>query len=289
MSTVIEIVVFGTTISALYALAAVGLTLIFGSAGVLNMAHGALMAVGAYGVYFATDAGMSPLVGVIATVIAVTLFSVILYEVFVESIEDSPFRYVIVLFLISFIIQEIISVGISPHARSIPALIGGSVTISGVTITWNRVLAFVVAWILMGAVWYFTTRTKTGQGIRAMSMDEKGAAAIGINLDRQKIVVWALSGALAAIAGYFYGNLTSASPEMGFQPLLLALVIIVVGGMGSIAGALVASYVIGMTETVVALQVDPTLQGTVSLVIVILILMVRPQGIFSGRDIGLET
>jgi branched-chain amino acid transport system permease protein len=96
-----------------------------------------------------------------------------------------------------------------------------------------------------------------------------------------------MSGAMAAIAGYFYGSLTTVSPQMGFDPLLLGLVIIVVGGMGSIGGALVTSYLIGIVETAATLLIDPTLQGIVSLIIVLVVLLVRPEGIFGGREIDM--
>jgi branched-chain amino acid transport system permease protein len=251
------------------------------------MAHGVLMTVGAYVVYLATTIGMSPFTGFVIATAVVAAFAMLLYDQLVKPIEESPFRYIIALMILSFILQEVFSLGITSGSRSVPFLVEGFISVSGVRITWNRLLAFGVSWLLLGAVWYFTTKMKLGQSIRAMSMDEKGAAAIGINLRNAKLIVWGMSGAMAAIAGYFYGSLTTVSPQMGFDPLLLGLVIIVVGGMGSIGGALVTSYLIGIVETAATLLIDPTLQGIVSLIIVLVVLLVRPEGIFGGREIDM--
>lgn len=280
----VDILIYGMTTSALYALLSIGLALIFGTAGVLNLAHAAFLTIGGYSVYFFVSANVPVQFALLLSLVVTATFSVVIYRVFVKPVEDRPFVYIIGLLVITFIVREIIGLWFSVEPRSIPSLIQGNLTVLGVTITWNQVTAFVLSWILIGVVWYFAFHTTTGQSVMAMSMDEKGAATIGINTDRMILLVWAISAVMAGIAGYFFGSLTSLTPRMGFEPLLISLVIIVLGGMGSIKGALVASYFIGFVETISVFMIDPAANGILSFAAVILVLLVRSEGLFEVRE-----
>ena len=288
IDTLTKIAIYGATTSALYALLAIGLALIFSTAGVLNFAHGGFLTLGAYAVFLLGSMDLPIYVAFLGSMLLTAGFAVVLYLTMVRPVEEDPFIYVIGLLVVTFIMEELIVHFVAEQSRSVPHLIAGNVTVLSVTITWGRVLSFVLSWAFIIGVWYFAFRTTTGQSVMAMSMDEKGAATIGIDTSRLKLLVWGISGALAGIAGYFFGALTNLTPHMGFDPLMIGLVIIVVGGMGSIKGALIAAYLIGILEQATVFLIDPAAYGIVSLSVVAVVLLVRPKGLFQVRELDTE-
>lgn len=288
MSEAIEILVFGASISALYVLIAIGFTLIFSIGGIANLTHGALLMLGAYIVFLLVGRGIVPLIGVLVAVGLVAVFAIGVYRFSVRPVEDEPLTALMVTLLLAFLMEEFIGIFITREPRSLPALVAGNVDILGVTLPYNRVIAFVVSWIAVFGVWYFVTRTPTGQAVLAASIDEKGAASVGINVSHINFVVWGIAGGLAALAGYFFGSFTSLSPHMGFDPLLTAFVIVVIGGLGSISGSVAAAYLIGFLETAAVFLIDPGAQGLFSFGILILIMLTRPEGLFGKRELDFD-
>lgn len=283
MGTVIEILVFGFLISSLYALAAVGFTMIFGVAGVLNLAHGAFVTIGAYFAIWATtmlDWHIFP-----ATLLAVSSMAVIaplVYVLFVRPIIDRPVTVFLATLVLSVIVEQALILMFSPNPRTVSTLIEGSFMVSSVNIPWNRVVASVIALISIISLWLFVTRTRTGKAISALSMERLGAALVGINEYRIQLIVWSISGALAAIAGVFLTSFLGMSPLGGRVPLVISFSIVILGGLGSIPGSLWAAYIIGFAETITT-QFLPEARGLPSLFILLLILIFRPQGLF-GRS-----
>lgn len=285
MGSVLDVLIFGFLISSLYALAAVGFTMIFGVAGVLNLAHGAFVMVGAYlAIWASTVLGWDIYAATSLAVAAMALIAPLIYLVFVRPVIHRPVTVFLGTLLLAVVAEQIMILIFSPNPRTLKALVGGYWTFLDVTIPWNRVVASLIALVSIVALWFFVNRTRTGKAITALSMERVGAALVGIYEYRIQLVVWALSGALAAIAGVFLTSFLGMSPFGGRVPLVVSFSIVVLGGLGSIPGSLWAAYIIGYAETITT-QFVPEARGLPSLVILLLILTFKPQGLF-GRDLS---
>jgi len=272
-------------ISALYALVATGFTLIFGVGGVLNLAHGATLTVGAFAAYYTTTAlGLNIWVGTVAALLVAGLFSAVLYLGLIRWVQDEPIMVMILSLVTAISIEQFFIVVEGTQPKAIPSLIPGQLAFAGVSVQANQFLAFLLSWVLIGGLIVATNHTQTGKAILATSMSTKGAALVGIESDRMYLYTWVLAGALAGIAGVFLGSFTTASWAMGRQPLVLSFSIVVLGGIGSIRGSVVGAYLIGFLEVFTVTYVDSSMSGLASLVVLVVVLLVRPEGLF-GREL----
>ncbi|MBI1744608.1 branched-chain amino acid ABC transporter permease [Candidatus Acetothermia bacterium] len=294
MTALLDVLVFGFLISSLYALAAVGFTMIFGVAGVLNLSHGAFVMLGAYIAIWAQalndptihlpQLGLNLPAAFLLAILGVAVIAPLIYRVFVRPVQDRPIIVFLVTLLLAILFEQVAILIFSVNPRALPAMVGSSFSILGTQIEYNRLLASVIALVAIGALWLFVHRTKTGKAILALSMDRKGAALVGINAERIQLIVWAVSGALAAIAGLFMASFMGMSPLEERVPLVISFSIVVLGGLGSIPGSLWAAYIIGYAETIVA-QFAPEARGLAALIFLFIILALRPQGLL-GRKVA---
>lgn len=285
----VAILVFAILKSALYSLVALGFTLLFGVGGVLNLAHGALLMLSAYLAYavFAL-AGLPLSVALIGGVILTALIAAALYRCVIGRIQHSSVLTLIVTLAVALITQEILALAFGASTRTMPSPVPGNTTLLGVTVPNVQLAAFVVAWLAIGGFWAFIERTRFGKAIRATAMDPKGAALVGIHSRQVFTWTWALSGGLAGLAGIFLVYPSGLSPTMWIDPLVIAFAIVILGGLGSLKGSILAAYLVGFAETLTfyAPQIDIPLGaqwvGVPSLLLTVLILIIRPQGLF-GR------
>lgn len=285
MSTLTEILISGFLISSLYALVAVGFTMIFGVAGVMNLAHGAFVMVGAYiAIWAATMMGWNIYLSFFLAVIAMTLFAPLVYRLLVRPISNRPVIVFLITLLLAVLLEQTMALLFTTSPRILPRLVAGDIYLLGMNISYNRIVASLIAVGIIGLLWFTVQRTKTGQAILALSMNRKGAALVGIRAERITLLVWAISGALAAVAGLFSASFLGISPLGDRLPLVIAFSAVVLGGLGSIPGSLWAAFIIGYAETITA-QFFPEARGLISLFILIAILTIRPQGLL-GREIA---
>jgi branched-chain amino acid transport system permease protein len=284
MVDVVNIVINGSVISSLYALVAIGFTMIFGVGGTINLAHGGIITVGAFSAYYVTNAGFGIWAGVLAAIAVPALFSVLLYKGFAERRDDIVIVMILTL-LASIVVEEAVRIVEGSQPKAIPALVGGTTEMLGSTVQNNLIVVFVVSWLLIGGLFAFVNYTDTGKAILATSMSPRGAALVGIESDRINLYTWVIAGFLAGIAGLFLGSYQTASWAMGREPLILSFSIVVLGGLGSIRGSLIAAYVIGFLEVITTSLIDPRLTGLTGLVVLVLVLLVRPEGLF-GRELA---
>jgi len=270
-------------ISALYALVAIGFTLIFGVGGVLNLAHGASITIGAYAAYYVTSAfGLNVWFGAIGALVVPAAFSALLYAGVIRYVEDDPITVMIMTLVTSIAIEELVKVQFGTQSLAVPSLVSGQFHVLG-GIQVNRVLVFALSWVLIGLLFAVVNYTRTGKAILATSMTAKGAALVGIESDRMYLYTWILAGAFAGLAGLFLASLRTADPVMGRTPLVLSFSIVVLGGIGSIRGSVIGAYIIGFLETFTQSYGSSSLTGLASLVVLVLILLVKPEGLF-GRE-----
>jgi len=286
----VSVVVDAALISALYALIAIGFTMIFGVGGVLNLAHGALMMAGAYTFLLLTretvlaSVTVSPLVAFPVTVVVVAVLSFALYAGLVQFIEENPVITFLATVVVAIATTEVVIkyLGTTSHQYTV---LDGSIRLGAIDqgILYVEVLGFLVSWVAIGALWLYVTRTDSGRAIRATAMSERGARITGVDVGAVRARTWLVAGALAGIGGIFLGTLVSTHPQMWLQPLALAFIIVVIGGIGSIKGSIVAAYLIGFLETGTVEFLGQGYRGILSLVLLVVVLLVLPQGLY-GRE-----
>ncbi|WP_227356733.1 branched-chain amino acid ABC transporter permease [Haladaptatus salinisoli] len=284
MAGVLNTVVNAVLISALYALVAIGFTLIFGVGGVLNLSHGANITVGAFTAYFVTRViELNVWVGAFAALVVPALFAAALYLVMIRRVQDNPITVMILTLVVAIVVEEVVKILVGTQPQAIPSLFAGHIAVAG-GVQSNRVLAFALSWVVIGVLFATVNYSRTGKAILATSMSTRGASLVGIETDRMYLYTWMIAGALAGLAGVFLGSIQTADWAMGREPLVLSFSIVVLGGIGSIRGSLVGAYIIGFLEVFTVSYVDSSLSGLASLVVLVVILLVKPEGLF-GREL----
>jgi len=285
MVAISTVIINALILSALYALVALGLTLIFSVGGVFNLAHGVNVSLGAFGAwYVAVELGFGIWVGALAAIILPAIFSGLLYRGMIQRIQNQAMTVMTVTLLIELISEYSIREVIGIQSRSVPPLFPGVVRVGGATITINRIATVLITLSLVGLMILVITRTQAGKAVLATSMSDRGSSLVGINKNRIQMYTWITAGILGGIAGLFFGSIRSAQWQLGMEVLVIAFPIVVLGGMGSIRGTLVASLLFGFLTVGITFYSNPSLTGIVPVVIVILILLARPQGLF-GREL----
>jgi branched-chain amino acid transport system permease protein len=155
--------------------------------------------------------------------------------------------------------------------------------VAGAAVPFSNLFAAVASWVILIALYFFVRNTHTGRAMQAVSMDAKGAAISGIDADRINMITWGISGTLGAVAGVFFASYTQLDPGMWVAPLIIAVAVVIVGGIGSIIGTLVVAHIIGFMEIITSALIAPELRGVVTMVLIISVLILRPKGLF-GRE-----
>lgn len=274
-------VINGLALGWIYVLMALGLTLIFSIMSIMQLAHGELYMLGAYFVYYLSVIyGMNLFVGMFLSMTIMATFGLFL-EVFLFRHVRAQFLAPIVVSVgLILILQSGAVVGFGLYERSLPRLAHGSLEILGGVVPADRIVAVGFAVMLILLLYLFLKRTKYGQAMVASAQHREGAILQGISPNTMGALAMAIGCALAAAGGTLAGSLFPMAPYMGTQPLLKGLVIIVLGGMGSLPGAAVGGMVLGLIDGVIPVVFGPMLASLLPLIIVIFILVARPQGLF---------
>ena len=279
-----EILIYGAVTSAIYAMLAVGFTLIFGVARVLNLAHGSFYALGAYGTYVLTSLVGWPLwLAAIVAIAGVSLFGVIVEKVLIRPLRYSQLGVLMITLAVSLVVEQALFLTFGSEYRNVPAFIDTKISIGGVDVAGQRLLTLFVAVVAIGALYLFIQRTRLGSAILAISQDAEAAKYMGIPSDRIFSLVMAISAALAGLAGVLAGPFLSVQPSMHLLPIVKAFAIVIVGGLGSIPGSILAALMLGYAETLVAYLISTSWTEIVSVLATLLTLVLRPAGIFGKR------
>lgn len=280
----LEILIVGAVSSAIYAMLAVGFTLIFGVARVLNLAHGTFYALGAYGAYLFTSVFKLPLLAAaLLSVAVVAVFGVVVERVLIRPMRKSQLAMLMITLAMALVVEQALFLTFGSEYRNVPAFVDAKVTIGGVSIGGSRLLALAVGSVLIAALWLFIQHTRLGSAILAISQDPEAAQYMGIPSDRIFALVMALSAALAAAAGILAGPFLTVQPTMWLLPIVKAFAIVVVGGLGSIPGSILAALMLGYAETIVAYGISSSWTEIVSVAATLLMLVFRPAGFFGRR------
>ena len=273
-------------LSGLYALIAVGFTMIFSVGRVLNLGYGAFIMIGGY-IYYqsAQILGLGKIPSFIIATAAGVLLGLIIYLILIKKLRGDAIAIEIATLILAIVTQAAIVVVFSPSPKSMWPLIPGVLRVGNVSVTYNLVVAAVTSWVVLGALFLFIGKTHIGRAIRAVSMDSKGAVISGIDPDRINLIIWGMSGGLGAMAGIFLATYTQLAPAMWVTPLIIAVAVVIVGGIGSILGGLVAAHIIGMLEIIVTTLIAAELRGVATMLLIILVLILAPKGLFGKAEL----
>jgi branched-chain amino acid transport system permease protein len=263
-----EILIGGLILGGQYALLALGFSLIRGVARIMNFALGALYMLTAYFIYSALSMGL--ITAIIISLIAIVFISFVIYKVLIGPLREKEAEAALVTLALAMIIQELV----------IPYDIQGFVTLLGVRVVDQKVLALIAAIVLVTVLSLFVKRTKTGKAMRAISQNLEVARLVGINISRVLMITMGISALLAGLAAVFFGPLGVLSPtEWGI--LFQAFPAIVLGGLGSLKGSVIGAFTIAFIEITVAFTLGGGyLQQTVTFLIMLAVLFIRPTGLF---------
>src|SRR6266545_1911118 len=278
-----DILVTGLVNGGVYALLALGFSLIFGVARIVNIAHTAFYMLAAYALYaLAVQAGLSLAVAIPLSVIAVVAISLACYKLVIEPVRRHEAAVLIATIALGLIFQESLLIAFGGHYLGVPAILDGFASVLGVRVSYQRLVVLAAVALVLAAVWLLLNRTRLGLAIRAAANDLEVANLMGINVDRVAMLTVAFSAALAAVAGAVVAPVFVVDPFMWLPPLVTMLAIVVLGGLGSLKGSLIGAFVIGFVEaiTVFAVPAGAYLKGAVALLIMVVVLLVRPEGLY---------
>jgi branched-chain amino acid transport system permease protein len=278
-----DILVTGLVNGGVYALLAIGFSLIFGVARIVNIAHTAFYMLAAYCFYtLLTKTGLGFVLSGLISVGAVTLFSVVCYRLVIEPVREHESAVLIATIALALVFQELMLYSFGGHFLGIPSTLEGSMRFLGVSIPYQRLLILLVAGAMLVIVWFVLYRTRLGLAIRATANDLEVANLMGMNVHRVAMATVAISVSLAAVAGVVVAPVYVVDPFMWLSPLVTMLAIVVLGGLGSLKGSLIGALIIGYVEaiTVFAVPAGAYLKGAVALLIMVIVLLARPEGLF---------
>jgi branched-chain amino acid transport system permease protein len=264
-------------------LVALGLTLVYGILHVPNFAHGALYMVGAYVCYFTmADLGLNYWVAIAAAAVVVAALSVICERLVFHPLRNAPpIHDKIAAIGILLFLEAVVQMYWGADFRRIASPYNQILQLGGLTLPAQRLLIIVGAFSLMGALHLYLKKTMTGATIVAMAQNREGAFLVGIDANRVAMMTFAIAGALAAVAAGLFAPINLVYPAMGHLVLLKAFVIIILGGMGSIPGAIIGGLIIGFSEALGGFYLSSTYKDVIAFVLLVVILSIKPTGLFT--------
>ena len=287
-----QILIDGFAISSLYALGAMGFALIFGVSGVLNLSHGALMVAAVVAAWAAgNDLHVGPYIGAALGVAIGFSASLLTYFLIVRPLqrtrkireEEKEIFILTATLLWGIMIQELIAYLYTNNAKTVAPIVEGVVSIAGVRTPSNEIFTALVCWLAIGLLWLLVNRTRAGKAVLAASMNPRGVTLLGIELSQVYIAVWAIYGMLVGIAGVLLGMFLGVSSYSVGPLTASAFAIVVLGGLGSVSGALIAAYIVGYLETITAYLISPAYRTIPALLLLVAVMYVRPRGLLGRR------
>jgi len=280
---VANILINGAITGGIYALLALGFSLIFGVAKIINLAHTAFYMVAAYFIFtFAHLLGLSAPLSAIVSIIITTAIGVGTYKLVIERIREHETTVLMITIALALVFQEAMLLAFGSHFRSAPSFVSGHVELLGVSVTIQHILTFGVVLACLFGIWMLLSKSKLGIAIRAVAQDREIANLVGINVNTICLITMALAVALAAVAGAMVAPIFVIQPHMWMHPLIMVLAVVVLGGLGSLKGSFAAAFILGYTETLVVflLPMGSFIKAAVALAVMVAVLLIRPEGLF---------
>lgn len=284
-----EILVYGTINSVTLALYALGFALVYGTSRLPNFAHGALYVLSGFIAWSALNTlGLNYPLSIILSLVITAIIGALIYQIFLIRIRGMEISEIIASYAIALAILEGLRWGgFKGMTYTLPSFIEGSTTIAGVLVDYHRLVVVGCGALLVAFLWLFTHFTRIGLALRGMAQDERAALMLGIDSDMMAIVAMGLGSMLAAFAAILLLPLGNIVVESGYNVLIMAIAVCIVGGIGSWGGAVLAAFLIGFAQILTVVYLGAHYQMMVALLAIILTLILKPSGLF-GQQKELE-
>lgn len=284
-----EIIVYGVVNSVTLVLMALGFTLVYGVSRLPNFAHGALYVLTGYIAWLLLNRlGLNYYVAMVLSMVLTGLCGAAMYQFVLVRIRGMAISEIIASYAIGLAILEGLRWGgLKGGTFTLPPVMEGGTSLMGVSIDYQRLVVVAVGVVLMGLLWLFVNRTSLGLALKGMAQDERAALTLGIDSDRMAVVAMGLGSALAGAAALVIFPLGNIVVEAGYNVLIMAVAVCIVGGLGSWNGAVLAAFIIGFGQILTVVYLGAHFQLVVALLAIIITLLLRPSGLF-GRQKELE-
>jgi branched-chain amino acid transport system permease protein len=279
-------IIWGVAIGCIYILLATGLNLIFGVMKLVNFAHGQLLMISAFLTWtISVSAGLNVYVAIIVSMVIVAIIGVAVERLsFRRVLGTDKLNEIFVSLGLIYIFENIAALVWGLDSKQIVSPFNGmSIDLPGMSITYDRAIAFLVVIVSLAAFGLLIQKTKIGLAMRATSQKSTTAMLMGINVEKIYVITFAIGAALAAIAGGLYGTIFNFDFQVGAMPTTIAFAIIIMGGLGSIKGAIVGGLLYGIVEQLANLLIGGTWGSAIAFVLLIVVLIIKPNGIFGEK------
>ena len=289
MGDLVEPLVHGLTLGSLYAMVATGLALMFGVVRLINFAHGEFYMLGGYAFWYAYgELGLPYPVAALAATAAMGAFGLVYERSVIRTILSRTWHVQLIATLATSITLTNLAILVfGTQPKEVPTTLSSAVMeVGGVRMAWQRLVVLVAAVVIFGGLEWFVTRAKLGKAMRAMSQNREACAVVGVDVQRVALATFGISAALAGASAALVSPLFNIFPDVGSLLTLKAFAAVIVGGFGFVKGAIAAAFLIGLAESLAAGYVSYAYKDAIAFVVMVLVLLVRPQGLF-GRRIGI--
>ncbi|MFS0645106.1 branched-chain amino acid ABC transporter permease [Siminovitchia sp. 179-K 8D1 HS] len=288
MEQLIQQIINGIIVGSMYALMASGLSLIWGTMKMLNLAHGEFYMLGGFFMFFLNvSSGLNPFIAAILSMAIVFLVAVVVERLVIQNLMDRPGwteSHLIATFGVSVLLQNLALNIWGERFKNIPYYVDAKLSFFGVNLSVQRLLIFLVAVLVIILFWAFLKYSRFGKALRATSQDRDSATLYGINTKVIYMVAFGISAALATVAAIMLSPIYSVNPWMGVDPLLKALAVVIIGGLGSLIGAIIGGVSLGIFEGLGILAFSSEWQNVIAFSLLILVLWIRPSGLFGTKE-----
>ena len=284
-----DILIYGTINSVALALMALGFALVYGISRIPNFAHGAIYVLSGFITWtFLRSFGLNYAISILATMVITGALGVALYQFVLIRVRGMAISEIIASYAIGLAILEGLRWGgFKGMSYTLPVFAEGSISIDGIPVDFQRIVVVGVGALIVVALWLFTHYTRIGLALRGMAQDERAALMLGIDSDLMALVAMAIGAMLAGLAGVLLLPLGNIVVESGYNVLILAIAVCIVGGLGSWMGAVIAAFLIGFAQILTVVYLGSHYQMVVALLAIIFTLILKPSGLF-GRQKELE-
>jgi branched-chain amino acid transport system permease protein len=271
----------GIVLSAIYIMVALGFALLLSIMGIFNFAHGAIYMLGAFVTYgLVKTVGINQWVGLLMSMAIMGGFGLFLERFCFRPFAGKAFHVIVMSIALILVLETGVVVKFGGSNRALPAFTPGNLTFGAISVSIDRVMTLIISAILLTFMVLFIQKTKIGQQMLAVSQDREGAALQGINVNRTSAIAMVIACVLAALSGSLMSSLYYLGPFMGDGILMKAIEVVILSGIGSVGGILAGGLIIGFTDAVLPVYADPLIAQTITIGIIIIILLVRPKGLF---------
>ena len=284
----VEQLLNGLVLGAIYASVAGGLTLIWGTMKMINFAHGEFYMVGAYIVFFALNAfGIHPFFAVILAIGIVFVLGMVIEKLCLHPLLDKPnweINAIVATVGLSIFFQNFALKAWGERFKAIPYFVEGNFEIFGMRMAGQRIFIIIVTSLIMFGLWLFIKQSRFGIALRATAQDRDASTILGINTKMMYTMTFGISCAMAALAGILLAPIFQISPWMGTVPIVKGFVCVVLGGLGSFGGAILGGIILGTIESISVIIFSSEWKDVVAFIILILMLWIKPAGLFGAKE-----